>query len=162
MQYEKLSFIIPVERVGTWRQFCKRMIVAFQTYGLGMTYVAYNLNAVTRLADAEAFAIQNFPVTHGVKFSEACAEFKLVSVDTDGSVSLLFSMHGVLRQTIGIDAEEVAHTRFLKFHIPGNTVETHHMNDILFYRTEYPLEHIVEMYPDIGGDAAAFADVALP
>lgn len=159
---KKLSLVIPAERVGTEWQFRKRMIVAFQTYGRGMTYVAYDLYAVTGLADAEAFSIQNFPVAQGVKFGEACAKFELVAVDTDSPVSPLFSLHGIFGQTVGVDAEEVTHARFLKFQIAGNAVKAHHMNDIPFYRTEYPLEHIVKMYSDIGGDSTAFANVALP
>lgn len=86
---EKLSLVIPAERVGTEWQFRKRMIVAFQTYGRGMTYVAYDLYAVTGLADAEAFSIQNFPVAQGMKFSKACTELKFVPVDVDGPVSSL-------------------------------------------------------------------------
>ena len=62
MYQERSSLVIPAERVGTEWQFRKRMIVAFQTYGRGMAYDAYDLYAVTGLADAEAFSIQNFPV----------------------------------------------------------------------------------------------------
>lgn len=162
MYQERSLLVIPAERMGTERQFRKRMIVAFQTYGCGMAYVAYDLYAVMGLADAETFASQNFPVAQGVKFGEACAKFELVAVDTDGSVSPLFSLHGILRQAVGVDAEKVTNARFLEFQIAGNAVEAHHMNDIPFDRTEYPLEHIVEMYSDIGGDAATFANVALP
>ena len=97
-----------------------------------------------------------------MEFGKACAEFELVAVNADDSVSPLFSLYGIFGQTFGVDAEKVTNARFLKFQIARNVVEAHHMNDIPFYRTEYPLEHIVEMYSDIGGDAAAFANVALP
>ena len=82
---------------GVGCQFGKRMVVAYQAYGRGMAYVAYNLDAVARLADAEALSSQNFTVAQGVKFGEARAEFKFVAVDTDGPVSSLFSLHGIFR-----------------------------------------------------------------
>ena len=43
------------------------MIVALKTNRGCVTYVAYNLYAVTGVADAEAIASQNFPVAQGVK-----------------------------------------------------------------------------------------------
>lgn len=151
-----------MEGVSVGCQFGKRMVVAYQAYGRGMAYVAYNLDAVARLADAEALSSQNFTVAQGVKFGEARAEFKFVAVDTDGPVSSLFSLHGIFGQIVGVDAEKITNARFLKFHIAGNVVEAHHMNHVPLYRAEDPLEHIVEMYSDIGGYTAAFADVAFP
>lgn len=86
MCQQRLSLVVPAERVGTERQFRKWVIVAFQTYGRGMAYVAYDLYAVACLADAKAFAVQNFPVAHGVKFCEAFAEFELAPVDADAPI----------------------------------------------------------------------------
>lgn len=125
--------------MGTGRQFSKRMIITFQTYRRGMTYVAYNLYAVSSITDVKPFAFQNFLIAHGVKVGEACAEFRLNPVDTDGPVSSHSSPHGICRQSVGVYAQEIAHACALKLQITGDAIETHHMDNIPFDLTEYPL-----------------------
>ena len=127
-----------------------------------MADVAYNLDAVAGFAYEETFAIQNLPVAQGVKFGKSLAEFKLVSVNTDCPESSLISLDCIIGKTVWIDAQEIAYARFLKFQISGNTVKAHQMNDISPHRTEYPLQHIVKMYTDIGSDASTFADITFP
>ena len=80
------------------------MVVPFQTYWGCMTYVAYDLYAVTSFAYSETFAIQDFLIAKGMEFGETCTELKFVSVNADSSVSPLFFVNSVLWQTVGVYA----------------------------------------------------------
>lgn len=138
------------------------MIVALQADRRSVADLAYDLDARASLADAEAFACKYLLVAEGVQLGETLAELELAAVDVEGAVGALLALNRVRRQAVGIDAEEVAHARFLEAQIARDAVEAHHVNDVLLDRAEDPLQHIVEMHADIGGNAAALVDIALP
>ena len=58
------------------------MVVAFQADGRGVPDLADDLDAGTRLADAEAFAGEDFLVTERMELREALAEFEFLAVYT--------------------------------------------------------------------------------
>ena len=138
------------------------MIIPYQADGRSIADLAHDLDARTRLANPEAFAGQDLAVALGVEFGETLGEFKLVAIDIECPVGTFFSLDGVLRQAIGIDTQEIAHARLLEGEITRYPVEAHHMDDILLHRAEDPLEHVIEVNTDVGGDAAALVDIALP
>lgn len=104
-----------------------------------MAYFTYNLYAVPGLADTESLSRQYLLVTFRMEFRETDTELEFATVYIDCPVGFLLSLHRILRQAFGIDAEEVAHTGFLQFQISGHPVKTHYMDDVLLYRTENPL-----------------------
>ena len=97
-----------------------------------------------------------------MKFREAYAELELAAVYIDCPVGFLLALHRVFRQAFGIDAEEVAHTGFLQFQIPSYTVKAHYVDNVLLYRTENPLQHIIEVYAYVGGNATTLVYIAFP
>lgn len=154
--------VVPAEGMGCQWQFCQRMIVAFQSDGGGVTDVADDLYAVACFADAESASSQYLLVALGVQFGEPLAEFKLIAVNHDCAVGLFLALHGIGGQTSGIDAQEVAHAGLFQFEKTCHSVVRHNMHDVLLHGAENPLEHIVEMYSDVGGHTAALVHIALP
>ena len=144
------------------RELGHGMVVTGEADGLGVADLIHNVDTTTRLFDAETTTRQNLLVALGVQLGEALAELKLLAIDGDGAESALLAFHGIRRQGVGIDAEEVTHTGTLQLQIAGHAVVRGHMDDILLHITENPTQHVVEMHANVGGDAAAFVDVALP
>ena len=138
------------------------MIVALQADRRSVADLAYDLDARTCLADAEAFSRKDPAVALGVQLGETLAELELAAVDVEGTVGALLAFDSVGRKAVGVDAEEVAHAGLLELEVARDAVEAHHMDDVLLDRAEDPLQHIVEMHADIGGDAAALMHIALP
>ena len=97
-----------------------------------------------------------------MQFGESLRELKLLAVNRQRTIGAFLTLHGILRQANGIDTEEIAHTRFLQLQVSGHAVERHHVNCVLLHRTEYPLQHIVEMYADIRGYTATLVHIAFP
>ena len=160
--HRKLSLVVPAEGMLGQRKFGQRVIIALQADGSRVADLADDLDARTRFADAEAFAGENLLVAEGVQLGEALAELELAAVDVERAVGALLAFDRIGRQAVGIDAEEVAHAGLLEAEVARHAVEAHHMDDIFLDRAEDPLEHVVEMHADVGGDAAALVDVALP
>ena len=159
---DALSLVVPAERMLGKREFGERVIVALQADRRCVAYLAYDLDARTCLADTEAFAGKDLLVAEGVQLGEALAELELAAVDVEGAVGALLAFDRIGREAVGIDAEEVAHAGLLEPEVARDAVEAHHMDDVLLDRTEDPLQHVVEMHADIGGDATALVHVALP
>ena len=97
-----------------------------------------------------------------MKLGKSLAELEFAAVDHDGSICPLLSLHCVLRQGVGVDAQEVANSGSLEFHISCHSVVGRDVNNAFRCLAEDPLQHIVEMDTDVGGHAAAFVDVAFP
>ena len=159
---DALSFVVPAEGMLGQRKFGQRVIIALQADGSRVANLAYDLDAWTCFADTEALTREDLLVAEGVQFGEALAELELAAVDVERAVGALLAFDSVGRQAVGVDAEEVAHAGLLEAEVARHAVEAHHMDDVLLDRTEDPLEHIVEMHSDVGGDATALVDVALP
>ena len=159
---DALSSVVPAERMLGEREFGERVIIALQADRSGVADLADNLDARTCFADSEAFACQNPAVALGVQLGEALAELELAAVYAQRAISALLAFDCVRRQAVSVDAEEVAYTSLLEAQVARHAVETHHVYDVLLHRTEDPLEHVVEMNSDVGGDAAALVDIAFP
>ena len=127
-----------------------------------MSDVAHYFDAWFRLTDAESLACQDLLIAFGMQFSESHTKFKLVAVNIYCAVCLLLSLHGILRQTVGIDAEEISHPCLFQFEVASHTVEAHHMHDISLHRSEHPLQHVVEVYTDVSGYTSTLVHIALP
>ena len=97
-----------------------------------------------------------------MQLGEALAELELVAVDHDGAVSAFLALHCVGRQTVGIDAQEIAYPGLFQFKEACHTVVRHDVNHAVLHRSEDPLQHVVEVDTDVGGHAAAFVYIALP
>ena len=138
------------------------MVIPHQADGRGVTDLADNLDARARFADAETVARQNLPIALRMELSEALGELELATVDGQGPIGALLPFHRIRRQAVGVDAQEIADTCPLEAQEARHPVETHHMDDILLHRAENPLEHVVEMHTDIGGNTAALVDIPLP
>ena len=138
------------------------MIVPYQSDGRSVTDLAHDFDARTRLANSEPFTGQDLAVALGMELGETLGEFKLVAIDIECPVGTFFSLDGVLRQAIGIDTQEIAHPCLLEAQVASYAVEAHHMDDILLHGSEDPLEHVVEVNANVGSDAAALMDIALP
>lgn len=99
-----LSVVCPAERMRREGECRQRMVVALESDGLGVTYLAHRFDAGARLADAESFAGENLLVAEGVELSKALAEFELLAVDAERAVGALFAFYGIGRQAVGVDA----------------------------------------------------------
>ena len=97
-----------------------------------------------------------------MQFREPAAELKRLAVNCQRSVRALLAFHGVLGQTVCVDAQEITHTRFLQFQITCHAVKGHHMHDVLLHRSEDPLQHVVEMHAYVRGNTAGLALIAFP
>ena len=97
-----------------------------------------------------------------MKLGESLRELELASVDGKSAICTLLPFHRIRRKAIGIDAQEIADTSPLEAEEARNTVEAHHVDDILLHRAEDPLEHIVEMHTDVSGNTTAFVHIAFP
>ena len=66
------------------------------------------------------------------------------------------------RQSWSIDAQKIAYTGFFQTQKTRHPVVAFDVDDVFFYRTEDPGQHIVEMYSDISRDSAAFGNISFP
>ena len=53
---QKLTLVVPAERMLGEREFGQRVIVALETYWCGVAYLADDLDAWSGLANAKSFA----------------------------------------------------------------------------------------------------------
>ena len=81
----------------TKRQFCHGMVVANETDRLGVADLINDVDATTRLVNAEAATCQDLLIALCVQLREALAELKLLAIDPDGAVGMFFSFHSVGR-----------------------------------------------------------------
>ena len=143
-------------------EFSEGVIIADQSDGFGMAYLADNLDARARFGDTEAIAGKDMLVTLGMQFGKTLAELKLFAIDRECAVGAFLSLHGIRREAYGVDTEEVAHARLLEFEVTSDTVERHHMDDIFLHGAEYPLKHIIEVDADVGSNTPRLMDIAFP
>ena len=154
--------IIPAEGMLGERKGGQGMVIPHQADRRRIPDIMDNLDAGQGLADAEPLSREDLLVALGVELRKTGAELELVPVDVQGTVGLLLSLDRVRREAVGIDAQEVADPGFLQAQIAGHPVEAHHMDNVLLHGAEDPLEHVIEMHADIGGDAARLMVVPLP
>ena len=154
--------LFPSKRMLAQFQFREWMVVAFESDRLGISYVVDHLDTVSCLGDSESIAREYLLITLGVKFGKYLTELELAAIDHNGSVCSLFSLYCVLRQCVGVDAQEVTYSGSLEFHISCHSVVSRDMHYAFAYLAENPLQHIVEMNADICRHASAFVDVAFP
>ena len=141
---------------------CHWVIVAYQADGVSVTDFVNDLDTAAGFFDAKSTSIKDFLIAFGVQFGESLAELEVLAVDFQGAVGAFLAFHGVWRQGFAIDAEEIADTGLLQFEVTCYTVVRRHVDDVLFHFTEDPTQHVIEMHPDIGGNAAALVDIAFP
>ena len=146
----------------TQRQFRHGMIVAGETDRRRIADLVHDVDAAASLFDAEAATRQDLLVALGVQFREALAELEFLAIDHDGAVSALLPFHGIGRQGVGVNAEEITHTGAFQFQVARHAVVRGHVDNVLLHVTEDPTQHVVEMHADVGGDATALVDVTLP
>ncbi len=147
------------------RQPSQRVVVAFETDGGGVADVADDLDALAGFADAETLAGEDILVAFGMELGEAFAELELFAVDADGAIGPIGWERGLVLagwEALDVDAQEVAHPGPFELQITCHPVEALDMHDVATDGTEDPLQHVVEMHPDVGGYAAALMLVALP
>ena len=144
------------------RELRHGMVVADEADGGGVADLVHDIDATARLFDAEAATGKDFLVALGMQLGEALAELKLLTVDHDGAVGALLPFHGIGRQGVAVDAEEVTHAGAFQLQIAGHAVVRGDVDDVLLHVAENPAQHVIEMYADVSGDAAALVDVALP
>ena len=101
---------------------CQRVIVAFESDRRCVADLINDVDAVACFFDAEAASCQNFFITLGVKLGKALAELELFAVDVEGTVRAFFTFHGIRRQGVAVDAQEVTHTGFFKLHVTCHAV----------------------------------------
>ena len=104
-----LSSVVPAERMLGEGECGQRVIIALEANWSRVADLAYDLDARTCFADAEAFAGEDFLVAEGVQFGEALAELELAAVDVKRAVGALLAFDRVGRQAVGVNAEEVAY-----------------------------------------------------
>ena len=146
----------------TKRQFCHGMVVADEADRLGVADLIDDVDAATGILQAEAVTSQNVLIALRVKLCETLAELKLLTVNHDGAVGAFLAFQGILRQGVGVDAEEVTHAGTFQLQITCHTVVRSHVDDVFLNITENPAQHVVEMYADISGNASTLVDVTLP
>ena len=144
------------------RELRHGVVVADETDGGGVADLVHDIDATACLFDAEAATGQDLLVTLGMQLSEALAELKLLAVDHDGTIGALLPFYGIGRQSVAVDAEEVTHAGAFQLQVAGHTVVRGDVDDVLLHVAEDPAQHIIKMYADVGGDAAALVDVTLP
>ena len=154
--------LFPAKRMPAQRKLRHGMVVADEADGLGVADFVDDVDAATRILQAEAVTRQDVLITLGMQLGEALAKLELLAVDHDGAIGALLPFHGIFGQGVGIDAEEITHTGAFQFQITGHTVVRGHVDDVLGHVAEDPAQHVVEVHADVGGDAAALVDVALP
>ena len=157
-----LPAVVPAEWMLRQRKPGQWMVIPHQAQRLRIADLRNDLDARTGLADAEALAREDLPITLRMELGETLAELELVPVDGQGTVRPLLPFHGIRRQAIRIDTQEVTHPRLLQAQIARHAVETHQVHDILLNGTENPLEHVIEMHADVRGNSAALVDIPLP
>ena len=156
------AFLVPAERMAAEGKLCERMIVTLKTDRGRVAYIADDADAWQGFAYAESLAGEDFLVALCMKLGESLAELEFVAVDIQGTVGPLLALYGILGEVVSIDAEEIADTGLFEFEVTGHAVKAHDMDDILLYRTENPLKHIVEMHADVCCDTAALVHITFP
>ena len=96
-----------------------------------------------------------------MEFCKALAKLELFAINRECTISAFLALNGILRQTYCIDTKEISDTSFFQFKVSCHTVVILNVYDILFYLSEYPRQHIVEMHTYIGSHTTAFAFIAL-
>ena len=97
-----------------------------------------------------------------MQFGKSFTKLELATIDIYGTKRAFFALNCIRRQQIGIDTKEVTHSCPLELQITGNSIMRRHVNDILLWLTENPLQHIVEMHSDVGGNASTLVYITLP
>ena len=138
------------------------MVVPLEPDRLSLPDLRYRLDAVTCLRDAESVARQYLLVTLRMQLREPLRELKLLAVDAQRAERAFLALHGICRQADRVDTQEVTHARFLQLQVSCHAIKTHHMHDVLLYRTEYPLQHVVKMHADVRGYTAGLVHIAFP
>ena len=127
-----------------------------------MTDLCHGLDARTCFADTKTVSGEYLLVALRVQLREARRELKLFAVNTQRAVSAFLALYRIRRKALRVDAQEIAYARFLQLEETCYAVETHHMDDVFLDRTEYPLEHVIEMHADIRSYTAGLVHVAFP
>ena len=138
------------------------MVVADKADGFGVADVVDDVDAASCLFYAEAMTGKDFLVALSMQLGEALTELKLLAIDGDGAEGTFLSFHGIGRQGVGVNAEEVTHTGALHLQITRHTVVRGHVDDVLLHGSEDIAEHVVEMDAYVGGNAAAFVHIPFP
>lgn len=140
----------------------KWMIVAGQTNGLQMPDGMDKFNGRAGLLDPESSTLKDVLVADSVEILESVAEFEFLSIDGDGSPGAFAFFTDVIRQGIGIDAQEPTNTGAFQFQKAGSPVVGMDVNDISLHLTENPDQHIKEVNTNIGGNASGFLKIPFP
>lgn len=148
--------------MGLAFQTSQWVIVTNKPYGFGIADIIDDLDATSRLLNAESLSVEDHLVTFGVQFGESLAELELFTIDTKGAVGAFLTFNGVGWQRVAVDAEEITHSSLFQFQVTGHAVVCGHVYDVCLHLAEDPTQHVVEMHADIGGHAATFVDVAFP
>ena len=94
------------------------MVIAYQSYRLGMPNLCHSLDTRTGLGGTEHLPGQDILVCLGMQFGESLAELKLFAIDTQRTESALYAG----RQTVGTDTEEIAYPCLLQLQMPRHAV----------------------------------------
>ena len=140
----------------------QRMVVTLQSDRLRIADVIDDLDAGAHLVEPESLALQNLAVTLGVKIREPVAEFERLAVDDDLAEGGFPIFQLFFRQGVSVDTQEITDAGFVETDEPGHAVMGGDMHDVFLYLAEDMAKHVVEVYADVGGDAAAFAFRAFP
>src|SRR5665647_1458034 len=98
----------------------------------------HDVDGGTGFAEPEAIAGNDLPVAFGMQVGKTVAEFNLFAVHFHGTEGALAGCLDILRQSIVIDAQEIANPGFFEPEVSGNAIMGCDMNNIFFNFTENP------------------------
>ncbi len=127
-----------------------------------MPDVVYNFNGWAGSTQGESFPIKDGLIALGVQVGKASAEFKFFSFNSERPESAPSGSFYDIRQSVRVDTEKPAHPRPLEFQKARRPVMRMQVDGILPDRPENPLQHVVKMYANIGGDTARLRLPAFP
>ena len=120
------------------RQLCQRVIITFQADRGSVPDIMHDTDTIPGFLDAESVTRQNLTETLRVQLRESLTKLEFFPLDLYRTECPFLSLHGILRQIIGVDTQEITYPCFLQSQKTCYPVVTHHVHDILFHRTEYP------------------------
>src|SRR3989442_3700576 len=140
----------------------QRMEIAEQCRDRRMTDVGHGLDDGARDVQAETVAVEDLPVALCVNLAEPIGELHLLAVDDNRAVAALAGQARRLRQIVRVDRQEPANARTREAYQTSRAVHAVHVHDALVNVAERPQEHVEEVQPDVGRDAAGLGQVPLP
>ena len=131
-------------------------------YNFGIPDEMNHFDARFSLVETKAVASKDVPVAFGVQVGKTASKFEFIASNLDRAVCRLTLCLDFVGKIFAVDAQELAHACLFKFKVARYNMVVAMVNHEHFLFAENILEHIEEMYADVGCQSARLCNVAFP